>query len=61
MTHNEIITDAGAVAAVASPVLLPWLHEVSEFAALVLPILGAVWLLIQIGMKIHAFHKGRNH
>jgi len=59
MTHNETLADAGAVAALISPVWLPVLHEVSELAALVLPILGAVWLIVQITIKVWTFYKGR--
>ena len=42
MNHG---TDAVAVAAVASPI---WLEHVSQGAALVLPILGCLWLAVQI-------------
>jgi hypothetical protein len=59
MTHNEAVADVGAVAAVVSPVWLPMLHEVSDFAALALPILGAVWLMVQIITKLWTFYKGR--
>ena len=43
MNHS---TDAVAVAAVSSPL---WLEHVSQGAALVLPILGCLWLAVQIG------------
>lgn len=56
MTSGEIVTDTGAVAALTSPVWLPALHTASEFAALILPILGATWLLLQIVLKIYS-HK----
>jgi hypothetical protein len=59
MTHNEIATDAGAAAAVFSPLWLPWLHEVSEVAAMVVPILGVIWLILQITLKIYAFYRRR--
>jgi hypothetical protein len=48
----EMITDTGAVAAAASPWWLPWLKTISDDAALILPILGVAWLLLQIGLKI---------
>lgn len=48
-----MVTDTGAVAAIASPWWLPTLHDVSQFAAEWLPILGAVWLIVQIGVKVH--------
>lgn len=49
--HNPItdrVTDGVAVTAVASPVWLPALQSVSDLAALVVPILGAIWLFVQI-------------
>lgn len=42
------VTDGIAIAAVSSPVWLPFLQGVSEFAGLVVPILGAIWLMVQI-------------
>lgn len=54
MTNGEIVTDTGAVAALVSPWWLPLVHEVSDVAALCLPILGALWLIVQIIEKIHA-------
>lgn len=42
------VTDGVAVGMVSSPVWLPGLQQVSEIAALVVPILGAIWLLVQI-------------
>lgn len=53
MTHGEIVTDTGAVAAIVSPWWLPALHSVSDVAALVLPILGVLWLCLQIVVKLH--------
>lgn len=53
MTSGEIVTDTGAVAAIASPLWLPALHTVSEVAALVLPIIGVLWLCLQIVIKIY--------
>ena len=55
MTTGEIVTDTGAVAAIASPWWLPALHSVSDVAALVLPILGVLWLCLQIAIKIYQF------
>lgn len=52
-TGEKIATDVGAVAAVASPVWLPALQTISEVAALIVPILGALWLSIQIGHYIY--------
>jgi len=52
MTQGEVVTDTGAVAAVLSPWWLPALHDVSQIAALLLPIAGVVWLAVQIIDKI---------
>ena len=41
-------TNAVAGAAVASPIWLPIIQNFSEVAALLLPIAGLIWLLIQI-------------
>lgn len=54
MTNGEkIVTDVGAAAALTSPYWLPTLQEVSQIAALVLPILGALWLVIQISHYVY--------
>jgi hypothetical protein len=45
---QEKITDVVAVAGIASPFWLPALQDASTIAALVLPILGVIWLLVQI-------------
>jgi hypothetical protein len=41
-------TDTVAAAAVVSPFWLPILQDVSGIAALIVPILGAIWLVVQI-------------
>lgn len=51
MTMDHVTT-TGAVGAVVSPWWLPGLQDVSNTAALVLPILGVAWLLVQITAKI---------
>ena len=53
MTSGEMVTDTGAVAAIASPWWLPALHDVSQISAFLLPIIGVIWLAVQIGVKIH--------
>ncbi len=53
MTSGEVVTDTGALAALVSPWWLPALQEVSRDAALILPVLGALWLAVQIAIKIH--------
>lgn len=45
---TERTTDGIAIASVTSPVWLPGLQHISETAALVVPILGAIWLVVQI-------------
>lgn len=45
-------TTSIASAAVASPLWLPSLKDVSDTAALLLPILGAAWLVTQIVTKL---------
>ncbi|MDW9519138.1 hypothetical protein GOB43_17900 [Sinorhizobium meliloti] len=47
----EHTTTAVAASAVATPVWLPWLYTASETAAVVAPILGVIWLLVQIASK----------
>ena len=65
---QDRMTDVTAVAALASPVWLQWLHGatsiMSDFAALWLPIFGLVWLCVQIWAKIvttveEMDHKGK--
>lgn len=46
----EALTDAVAVSAISSPL---WLHSTSEIARDILPWLGVIWLVVQIGVKIH--------
>jgi hypothetical protein len=58
MTNSQVV-DTSAVAAIASPLWLPALHTASELAALVLPILGATWLILQIGLRIYGAYRGR--
>lgn len=53
MTNGDVVTDTGAIAAIASPIWLPALHQFSEVAALLLPIAGVIWLVVQIGVKIY--------
>lgn len=50
-------TTTVASAAVTSPFWLPSLKEVSDVAALMLPILGALWLVVQIGGYIIRYRK----
>lgn len=56
----EMITDTASVAAIASPWWLPVLKTTSEISAIMLPILGAVWLITQIGWKWYRELKAKN-
>jgi len=49
---GDTFTSAAATLALFSPVWLPILQEVSSIAALLLPILGGMWLLVQIWSKV---------
>lgn len=51
-TAVDNTTAAVAVSAVSSPVWLPWLHMASDGAALIAPLLGTVWLVVQIVAKV---------
>lgn len=49
----ERVTNTVAAGAVVSPWWLPSLSDISQFAALMLPVLGCVWLIVQIIAKLH--------
>lgn len=57
--NNAVDTATAAVAAtaVASPVWLPWLEAASSTAAMIAPILGTVWLVVQIVAKVQEMRK----
>jgi hypothetical protein len=61
-TYNmsNVVTTAGAGAAMVSPWWLPVLHEISTVAADIVPILGAAWLLTQIIIKVAEYHRKKN-
>jgi len=48
----ERATNAIAAGAAVSPWWLPSLADVSQTAALLLPVLGCAWLIVQIVTKI---------
>lgn len=52
MRKMEHTTNVIAGAAVTSPLWLEWLRDVSTVAGFLVPILGAIWLLVQIVTKI---------
>lgn len=59
-TNREIVdhsTNGAAVAMITSPIWLSWLQSASEIAAIVAPILGVIWLLVQIWAKIQSTRK----
>ena len=63
MTPNSMsttLTNASAGAAVTSPWWLPALNDVSTVAAEMLPILGVVWLVVQISGYIIRLTKKKN-
>lgn len=45
-------TDVVAAGAVTSPIWFHWLELASSFAGMLLPILGAAWLVLQIYSKL---------
>jgi len=55
---NDTITATGASAAITSPWWIPTLEDVSVYAAEFLPILGAIWLVVQILVKLMDTYKG---
>lgn len=46
------LTNATAGAALVAPWWLPQLQTISEISSIALPILGAVWLVVQIVEKL---------
>lgn len=50
MEQEHLPTHIVATGAATSPY---WLHNLSDTATTVLPILGVLWLLIQAGVYIH--------
>ena len=49
---NNNVTNAIATAAVVSPWWMPSISDISQGAALMLPILGCAWLIVQILGKL---------
>jgi hypothetical protein len=52
-------TTVSAAAAIVSPWWLPDLSTISAYCALVLPILGVAWLLVQISAKVYITFRSR--
>ena len=59
LTPMETTNATIATAAVVSPFWLPWLQSASEFAAMLAPILGAIWFMVQIYAKIRELLRKR--
>jgi hypothetical protein len=51
-TLFDRVTTGIAAGSLASPFWLPWLKTVSDVAALLLPIFGLVWLVVQIATRL---------
>ena len=56
MEKLENVTSVAAACAVFSPL---WLHTLSDGAQFLLPILGVVWLLVQIYFKLTSLFRGK--
>lgn len=54
MTKQEIATAPVAAAAIFWPKLHEWIAWMASEAQLLLPILGATWLLVQIISKVYS-------
>jgi hypothetical protein len=54
---TETFTNAGAGAAIISPLWLPVLHTINDVAAWSLPVLGCLWLLVQMYFKFRDRNK----
>lgn len=48
-----------AAASIAAPLWLPSIKQISDHAALWMPILGATWLVVQIVSKLIELRKGK--
>jgi hypothetical protein len=51
-TLFDRVTTGVAAGSLASPLWLPWLKTVSDGAALLLPIFGLIWLVVQIVTRL---------
>lgn len=54
---SDAMTGGVAIAAVISPAWLPMLTDVSTYAALLMPIFGVTWLVVQIYAKLREIGK----
>lgn len=58
-TMFELASDLASVVAIATPLWLPYLKEVSEVSGYLLPLLGVVLLTSRIGLTWYNHFKGR--
>ena len=56
---DQPLTSVVAGASVISPVWLPGLSDISSISALLLPILGVIWLIVQTLRAICFWGRGR--
>lgn len=50
---SDSVTGGVAIAAIISPAWLPMIQDISTYAALFMPILGVMWLAVQIVTKVY--------
>ena len=55
----ELVTDIAAVASVSSPWWLPVMAGLSSFVHATLPVIGWLWIFIQIVFKFYDFYSER--
>ena len=53
----EYVTDSAALAALTSPFWLDALRQASAVAGVLVPILGAIWLIVQIVHKLRHWNQ----
>jgi len=58
-TLFDRMTTGIAAGSLAAPLWLPWLKTVSDVAALLLPIFGLIWLVVQIATRLLRKGQGR--
>lgn len=58
-TMTERVTDVTAVAAVTIAAWQPGLESVSGYAAAIMPVLGSIWLAVQIYAKLVDMYANR--
>jgi len=56
-TTSERLQAVAAASAITLPWWLPDLHSISAEAALIAPILGCIWFVVQIALRIIEFER----